>query len=104
MNDLKETAELLKVVAHPTRLEILQKLENDVLCVSDMEGFLGISQSNVSQHLSVLRHSGLVNYYMDGRLRCYFLKDPRVLDILTVLKKQYKGELPSPACCPVKHD
>lgn len=102
MNGFRETAELLKVVAHPARLEILQKLESDVLCVSDMEDILGVSQSNVSQHLSMLRHSGLVDYFMDGKLRCYFLKDPRVIDILTLLKKDYEGVLPAPACCPVR--
>jgi DNA-binding transcriptional ArsR family regulator len=102
MNDFKDTAELLKVVAHPFRLEILQKLENDILCVSDMEEFLGISQSNVSQHLSIMRRADLVDYYVDGRQRCYFLRDPRVLDILTLVKKKYEGELPSPSCCPVK--
>lgn len=102
MNDFRETAELFKIVAHPFRLEILQKLENDILCVSDMEDFLGISQANVSQHLSVLRRGGLVDYYVDGRLRCYFLKDPRVLDILTLVNKTYKGDLPSPQCCPVR--
>jgi DNA-binding transcriptional ArsR family regulator len=103
MGGLKETAELLKVVAHPARLEILQKLETDVLCVSDMEELLGVGQSNVSQHLSLLRRAGLVDYFMDGKLRCYFLKDPRVLDILTLLKKEYGGVLPAPACCPVRH-
>lgn len=102
MNGYRETAELLKVVSHPARLEILQKIETDVLCVSDMEELLGVSQSNVSQHLSVLRHSGLVDYFMDGKMRCYFLKDPRVLDVLTLLKKEYEGVLPAPACCPVR--
>jgi ArsR family transcriptional regulator len=102
MNGYRETAEMLKVVSHPARLEILQKLETDVLCVSDMEELLGVSQSNVSQHLSVLRHSGVVDYFMDGKLRCYFLKDPRVLDVLTLLKKEYDGVLPAPACCPVR--
>ncbi|MGC2425375.1 MAG: metalloregulator ArsR/SmtB family transcription factor [Nitrospirota bacterium] len=102
MNDFKGIAELLKVVAHPARLEILQKLEAEILCVSDMEEILGVGQSNVSQHLSILRRSGLVDCYMDGKLRCYFLKDPRVLDILTLLKKKYNKLLPAPACCPVR--
>jgi DNA-binding transcriptional ArsR family regulator len=102
MNDFKGTAELFKVVAHPARLEILQKLETDILCVSDMEELLGVGQSNVSQHLSILRRSGLVDCYMDGKLRCYFLKDPRVLDVLTLLKKKYNKPLPAPACCPVR--
>jgi DNA-binding transcriptional ArsR family regulator len=100
MADLNDTAELLKVAAHPTRLMILARLASGVLCVSDMEGFLGASQPNISQHLSVMRRSGLVDYYMDGKLRCYFLKDPRALDIIALLKKKHRRPLPKPACCP----
>ena len=102
MNDFKETAELFKVVAHPFRLEILQKLENDVLCVSNMEDFLGISQSNVSQHLTLMRRAGLVDYYMDGKLRCYFLKDPRTLELVKLATKKPGRDLPAPGCCPVR--
>ncbi len=102
MEGLKDTAELLKIVAHPARLEILRKLEAEVLCVSDIEGLLGVGQSNVSQHLSILRRFGLVDYYVDGKLRCYFLRDPRVIDILVLLKKKYDEPLPAPACCPAR--
>ena len=100
--DYKKMAELLKVMAHHYRLEILKKLENDVLCVSDMEEILGTGQSNISQHLSMLRRAGLVDFYVDGKLRCYFLKDPKVLDILAALAKEHKESLPAPACCPVR--
>jgi DNA-binding transcriptional ArsR family regulator len=100
--DFREMAELLKVMAHHYRLEILQKLENDVLCVSDMEEILGTGQSNISQHLSILRRAGLVDFYVEGKQRCYFLKDPKALDILKDLRKEYDHDLPAPACCPVK--
>ncbi len=102
MSDFKEMAELLKVMAHHYRLEVLQKLANDVLCVSDMEELLGTGQSNISQHLAILRRAGLVDYYVDGKMRCYFLKDPRVPDLLAVLAKEYEGVLPVRACCPVR--
>jgi len=89
-------------MAHHYRLEILVKLENDVLCVSDFEDILGTSQSNISQHLSLLRRAGLVDFYMEGRLKCYFLKDPRVPELLAALRKKHEHDLPAPACCPVK--
>lgn len=102
MEYFKDTAELLKVAAHQTRLMILSRLASGVLCVSDMEGFLGASQPNISQHLALLRRSGLVDYYMDGKLRCYFLKDPRTLDVIAILKKKNKRSLPAPTCCPLR--
>lgn len=93
--------DLLKIIAHPVRIRILEELRHGVKCVSDIEGFLGVRQPNISQHLSLLRYSGAVDYYMDGRLRCYFLKDPMILDILDILKKRYREDLPAPECCPV---
>jgi ArsR family transcriptional regulator len=101
MRSLGKKIEILKVIAHPLRIRILDELTNGVKCVSDLEEFLEISQPNVSQHLSILRTYGVIDYYMDGRLRCYFLKDPIIPEILRILKKDYLKELPAPACCPV---
>jgi len=93
--------ELLKVMAHPVRIMILDELTRGVKCVSDLEKFLDIRQSNVSQHLSLLRKLEVIDYYVDGKLRCYFLKDPLIPDLLKILKKDYAENLPAPACCPV---
>lgn len=100
MRALRKRVELLRVIAHPVRIKILEELTKGVKCVSDFEDFLDISQPNVSQHLSLLRRYGVVDYYMDGRLRCYFLRDPIIPDIIEILKKDYMEELPAPACCP----
>src|SRR5512134_1763064 len=94
-------AELLRTIAHPVRLRILEELTKGVKCVSDFEEFLEISQPNVSQHLSLLRAQGAIDYYMDGRLRCYFLVDPIIPELVELLKKDYPESLPAPACCPV---
>lgn len=101
MRSLGKKAEVLKTIAHPVRIKILEELTKGVKCVSDFEEFLEISQPNVSQHLSLLRKHGIIDYYVDGRLRCYFLRDPLIPDIVELLKKEYQEELPAPACCPV---
>jgi len=93
--------ELLKIIAHPVRIRILEELSKGVKCVSDFEEFLSIRQPNLSQHLSLLRHYGVIDYYIDGRLRCYFLRDPIIPDFLSILKKDYKETLPGPECCPI---
>ena len=82
MNNLTSKIDTLKLVSNPVRIAILDELSKGVKCVSDLEDFLELRQSNISQHLSALRHSGLIDYFIDGRLRCYFLKDPFVLDLL----------------------
>ena len=93
--------ELLKILAHPVRIKILEELVQGVKCVSDFEDSLDISQPNVSQHLKLLRIHQLVDYFVDGRLKCYFLKEPLIPDLLQLLKKEYEEDIPAPACCPV---
>ena len=68
---------------------ILDELAKGVKCVSDLEEFLEINQPNISQHLSLLRNLSIVDYYMDGRLRCYFLRDPLGPDLLEIIKEDY---------------
>lgn len=93
--------EVLKVLAHPVRIKILEDLVHGIKCVSDFEDSLEISQPNVSQHLSILRSHGIIDYFIDGRLKCYFLKEPFIPDLLELLKKEYQEDIPAPACCPV---
>jgi ArsR family transcriptional regulator len=101
MNNIITRIEILKLVSHPARIAILEELLKGVKCVSDFQDFLEISQSNVSQHLSALRHAGVIDYFVDGRLRCYFLKNPFIPDLLEIIKKQYPCDLEGPECCPV---
>jgi DNA-binding transcriptional ArsR family regulator len=93
--------ELLKILAHPVRIKILEELVQGVKCVSDFEDSLDISQPNVSQHLKLLRSHNVVDFFVDGRLKCYFLKEPLIPDLLQLLKKEYEEDIPAPACCPV---
>lgn len=82
-------AELLKALAHPTRLTILNELLAGVKCVTDIEDLLSARQANVSQHLSVLRHAKLVDFAQDGALRCYYLSRPRLVrDVLRLLGRE----------------
>jgi ArsR family transcriptional regulator len=81
----RETAELLKAFSHPTRLAILEQLQDGPKCVTDMEELLPARQANISQHLAVLRHAKLVNYAQDGALRCYYLCRPNLVQSLHAL-------------------
>ncbi len=75
-------ADLLKAAAHPTRLMIMDELARGVKCVTDIRDLLDVRQANVSQHLAVLRHSGLVAFYQEGGLRCYYLARPALVEAL----------------------
>lgn len=71
----RAVAEILKAIAHPTRLRILNVLLTKKGCVRQLEKLVGKQQANISQHLIILRKAGLVDFDERGRQRCYFLKD-----------------------------
>ncbi len=91
---LKE--EVLKTLANQKRLEILHLLNQRELTVSEMVEMLGISQTNLSQHLSLLRRNKLVSSRKDGLYVYYRLTDKRVATILLELRRflvaQYANE------------
>jgi DNA-binding transcriptional ArsR family regulator len=72
-------AEVLKVLANPTRLDILHRLADGPLEVGRLAEAIGTSQPNASQHLAVLRSSGLVEAHRHGREIRYQLTDPDVI-------------------------
>ncbi len=80
--DIREKADLLRLLGHPTRLLILEELARGVKCVTDIRDLLDIPQPNVSQHLAVLRQARLVDFYEDGQLRCYYLLRPALVAAL----------------------
>jgi DNA-binding transcriptional ArsR family regulator len=75
-------------LSHPVRVEIVSELLKGKKCVSDIKELVDVNQPNVSQHLSVLKGGGIVDWHQEGKRKCYFLKNPRLLkDILKTLRK-----------------
>ena len=79
-------AEVLKTLASPRRLEILHRLAEGPCEVGRLADELGISQPNVSQHLAVLRSSGVVEAERDGREVRYRLADPDVMVACSIMR------------------
>jgi ArsR family transcriptional regulator len=77
MHKKKQNLELLlssfKALSDPLRLEILEILKNQEMCVGDIYKFLNIKQPKVSFHLKILRESSLVNMKRQGRYIFYSL-------------------------------
>lgn len=91
-NTANEWAELLKALAHPTRLQIVAELLKGTKCVTDIQDILPASQSNISQHLTVLRNARLVDFAQDGAQRCYYASRPKLA--LTLITLLGEGEPP----------
>lgn len=80
-----ELARLAKAIAHPVRAAILRHLARYGGCVcGDLVDMLPLAQSTVSQHLKILRDSGLLQGEVDGPRVCY-CADPSVVDRLKQL-------------------
>lgn len=98
---IREKAELLRQLGHPTRLAILQELMKGGKCVTDIRDLLEVPQPNISQHLSVLRQQRIVDYSEDGKLRCYYLKRPVLVHALFEF---ISGEYPEESANNTTHD
>ncbi len=93
----RDHASLLRLLGHPVRLAIIQRLAAGPRCVADIQELLEKPQANVSQHLMALRAHRIVDYYEDGKLRCYYLARPGLAKLLAGLPADgYAVVRPSP--------
>lgn len=74
-----ERAHLLRVMAHPVRLMILETLSESSCCVKDLNSLVPIAQPHLSQHMAALRRAKLVDCHSSGNLRCYYLLQPTLV-------------------------
>lgn len=88
-------AELLKALAHPRRLEIVQLLRDHAMNVTDIYEMLDLPQANISQHLMVLRDAGVVHTHRHGKQIFYALSHPKIIEasdaLRSVLIDQFQG-------------
>ncbi len=80
-------AHLCKALAHPTRLLIIDELRDGPRSVSELVERIGLRQSNLSQHLGILRDQRLVIPRRDGQTVYYSLRDPRVTQAFDLLRQ-----------------
>lgn len=81
-----QIAEILKALSHPSRIKILQVLEKGEMCVGELEGLIKIKQSNLSQHLRILKDRRILECERRGMEVCYWIRDRKVLDVIKCAK------------------
>jgi DNA-binding transcriptional ArsR family regulator len=89
MTDVKRLAPILKLLGEPNRLRILFSLGLECRPVTEVVQETGMSQTNVSFHLRILREAGLVRPERRGPFVYYCLPDPELLDILRELAEWF---------------
>ena len=87
-SDSAELAQAIRVLGEPNRLSILYNMGLECLSVSTIIDATGMTQTNVSFHLRILREAGLVRAERRGPFVYYCLADPDLLRILNELKSR----------------
>lgn len=82
METIEASAALFKVLAHPTRVAILQLLRDGEACVCHLEAILGVRQAYLSQQLAVLREAGLIVGRREGWNVYYDIARPEIFTVL----------------------
>lgn len=91
MSKFEDKAELLKILGHPVRLEILDFLRKGPACATKTNKAIDIPQPNLSQHLRILRDAKLVDCCIDGQRRCYSIICPSLIfEMLDLLRKDHE--------------
>jgi DNA-binding transcriptional ArsR family regulator len=84
-----EVSEILKAIANPHRLLIMCKLIDDEVSVGALAEELGVRDAVASQHLSILRRSGIVATRREGQTIYYKIADKRVRSLIETLYRKF---------------
>lgn len=89
-DDIYIASRSLKAMAHPLRLKILCILGScKEVSVQDIVERVGTSQSNISQHLSILRDKGILAFRKDANKVYYRIEDPRIVKLIDSLRDAF---------------
>ncbi len=84
--DISRAARCLKAMSHPLRLKILCVLGDRSVSVQDIVDQVGTSQSNISQHLAILRDKGILDFKKDANRVYYYIDDKRVINLIEMMR------------------
>ncbi|MDI6801393.1 MAG: metalloregulator ArsR/SmtB family transcription factor [Thermodesulfovibrionales bacterium] len=80
-------AEICKILSSPKRIEIINALKNGEKTVTELVEILGTPKANVSQHLAVMRHRGILKSRRDGVSIYYTIANPKVVQACSIMRE-----------------
>ena len=80
-------ANICHTLANPKRLEIIDRLRNREMSVTELAGALEISQSNLSQHLALMRERGILITRRKGLNVYYALSNPKIIQACDLMRQ-----------------
>ena len=88
-DDVEMASRSLKAMSHPLRLMILCKLGEDEFSVQDIVDNVGTSQSNISQHLAILRDKGILSARKSANKVFYKVSDVKTLKLIEMMREVF---------------
>ena len=85
--EIERASRSLKAISHPLRLKILCVLGNNEVNVQDIVEHVGTSQSNISQHLAILRDKEILATRKDANRVYYRVGDQRTLQLIGMMRE-----------------
>ncbi|MBN1409779.1 MAG: winged helix-turn-helix transcriptional regulator [Spirochaetales bacterium] len=86
-------AKILKALAHPSRMFIVEKIKKKPHCVCELAEMIGIDQSTTSKHLSILKSAGIIEDRKEGTTVYYSLRCACVMDFIGCIENVIKMNL-----------
>ena len=80
-------AQILKALAHPSRIFIVDKLSEKPYCVCELTEMIGSDPSTVSKHLSILKNAGIISDRKEGTTVYYSLEAPCLLRFISCVEQ-----------------
>ncbi len=87
--DIERASRSMKAIAHPLRLKILCTLGSNEVSVQEIVEQVGTSQSNISQHLAILRDKGILAARKDANRVFYRVGDARTLRLIGMMREVF---------------
>ncbi|MDH4275152.1 MAG: metalloregulator ArsR/SmtB family transcription factor [Gammaproteobacteria bacterium] len=87
--DIDRASQSIKAMSHPLRLKILCTLGDHEVSVQDIVDRVGTSQSNISQHLAILRDKGILSSRKDANRVYYRVGDARTLRLICMMREVF---------------
>jgi DNA-binding transcriptional ArsR family regulator len=80
-------ANICHTLAHPKRLEVIDRLRTGEMSVTELAETLEISQANLSQHLAIMRQKGIVTTRREGLNVFYRLSNPKIIQACDLMRQ-----------------
>ena len=80
-------AEICKVLSNPTRLRILNMLRNKEMSVTELMEAAKLSQANISQHLAIMKHKGIVTSNRRGKHIYYSITNHKIIKAFDIMRE-----------------